>query len=420
MDTEEFSQAFRASTEGSLTARSMLGSDDRDTSSVVGGPSSRFDLTWDEIEAINSVPAELHYENEAAVAIRGGSDLGDDYNDNHGYHSSISGDSYPPPHPQSPESLPRTAFSGSYRSASHTSTAPTSLPDTHSEAETVIKVAKRKQPRLIADCDLSTNDKKMAAMVYTACKHRNMNKLRRLIAEDAPLDALDPESGKTPLIYCIINREYLACKLLIEGGADTNKCGEHRFRDTDPDKDPFEAIFNKRMSPIGAAIHTEDRFIVALLTQNGADLNPPDAAEKDNPLCTAVGLPNQELTEMLVLNGADVNLRNALRICIRKGTENMARFLLQNGADPLTHDEDDVKHEASLLFDALARKDAKFVELLLEYGLDEEVHTPNKMGTQPLLAAVLADDMERCRVLIEYGARAQVTTELVQTLVQKK
>jgi hypothetical protein len=144
-------------------------------------------------------------------------------------------------------------------------------------------------------------------------------------------------------------------------------------------------------------------------------LNVATARAENCPLWIAVNLQDQRLVELLVLNGADVDLYKPLRLCIKEGSEAMSRFLIQNGAEILGHDTDD----ECLLFSALARKDTKLLQLLLQYGADEEIHTPNKQGQLPLLVSLIQDDMDSCKMLIEYGARAKMTIELIEALAER-
>jgi hypothetical protein len=89
-----------------------------------------------------------------------------------------------------------------------------------------------------------------------------MNRVVTLIKDDAPLDMVDIITQETPLIHCIVHGEYLLCKLLLEGGADVNKCAVVNL-------DSDNIWSGELRSPISVAVSGGHEFITALLIQHG-------------------------------------------------------------------------------------------------------------------------------------------------------
>ncbi len=105
--------------------------------------------------------------------------------------------------------------------------------------------------------------------------------------------------------------------------------------------------------------------IAEVLLDNGANVNAR-ADDGDTPLVSAVYAENQAMVELLLRRGANVNMRGeggktALR-AVPFGCVQIARLLLEKGADPRIQDDDGF----TPLHVATARRDIEMITLLHE------------------------------------------------------
>ena len=117
---------------------------------------------------------------------------------------------------------------------------------------------------------------------------------------------------------------------------------------------------------------------------------------------------------MLVELGGDVSSVDdagcpPLVTCCQMQYLEMARFLLDSGADPNACDE----HE-NAIFHALDKHDADMVKLLLDKGADPNVR--DYCGAWALFEAMYADDFAIARLLLEHGADPDVDDHEGDTL----
>jgi ankyrin repeat protein len=135
-----------------------------------------------------------------------------------------------------------------------------------------------------------------------------------------------------------------------------------------------------------------------------------DAANKDRSTGTV------EISEFLLVQGADVNTRDdegwtPLLVAIRRGNAQLARFLVEHGADP------DVRCKCrgwrsggwTPLTMALSRGDDTLIGLLLEFGADVNLATGSPVSpgsnTTPLILASDNTSVDVVRTLLDNGAR---------------
>lgn len=74
-----------------------------------------------------------------------------------------------------------------------------------------------------------------------------------------------------------------------------------------------------------------------LLVDNGADTNVPAGYNKETPLQRTITLGDDDISELLIQNGANVNAKNRLRqtplhYAAHRGNMNMVKVLLKHGA----------------------------------------------------------------------------------------
>lgn len=135
--------------------------------------------------------------------------------------------------------------------------------------------------------------------------------------------------------------------------------------------------------PLFDAIIAGDTDAVVVLLRQGADANGWDEARTVTPIITAVGFDNVEAVRMLLVAGADPNVRDnegdsPLRLCSQKGQLEMARLLLLCGADRTIHEAGGLAgmNALGLAADAL---NVEMVKLLLAHGADPHVRDADRM-----------------------------------------
>lgn len=131
------------------------------------------------------------------------------------------------------------------------------------------------------------------------------------------------------------------------------------------------------------AIIAGDTDAVVVLLRQGADANGWDDARTVTPIITAVGFDNIEAVRVLLVAGADPNVRDnegdsPLRLCSQKGQLEVARLLLLCGADRTIHEAGGLAgmNALGLAVDTL---NVEMVKLLLAHGADPHVQDADRM-----------------------------------------
>lgn len=171
--------------------------------------------------------------------------------------------------------------------------------------------------------------------IFEACKTENYAEVKRLIDLGADVNCQN-DYGETPLFYC---REVKIAELLIQHGADVNAVS-----------DTSKLVEERCVTPIFNCIYRllfDDSFkgrtpqneqrevkLIDLFINHGADVNHRNSCG-NTPLIYAVKNNYMELTKILLLHSADVNMRcenytTALFVC--KNIE-FVTLLVRCGAD---------------------------------------------------------------------------------------
>jgi len=140
--------------------------------------------------------------------------------------------------------------------------------------------------------------------------------------------------------------------------------------------------------------------VVELLIANGADVNVMDAAGQ-TPLYYAVSRGHKESTELLIAEGVDVNAKDSdgvapLHMAIHLGYKEVAELLIAEGADVNAKDN----NRRTSLHYAAFKGHKEIAELLIAEGAD--VSAKNENGYTPL---DMADDKETADLLRKHGGK---------------
>jgi ankyrin repeat protein len=307
--------------------------------------------------------------------------------------------------------------------------------------------------------------------LMTAARTGNSEAVRRLLAHSPSIDAREPTRQQTALMWAAAENNAAAVELLVRAGADVNARSKGGltpllFAARDGRIEAARVLLasgadvNERlpdgMSALVVAVMNANYAMAAFLLDRGADPNA-DAqgwtalhqiavSRKPN---TGINLPGPvpsgevsslDLVRKLIAKGADVNGRvkkeikdgyrsNLNRIgatpfvlAARAPDLDLMRVLLEQGADPMLMTD----HGASALMVAAgvgmwapgespgtAEESAEGVKQLIALGLD--VNAIDKNGDTALHGAALRGADATIKLLVEAGARLDVTNKLGHT-----
>ncbi len=170
----------------------------------------------------------------------------------------------------------------------------------------------------------------------------------------------------------------------IKAGADVN-CHYRAFV-------LLPELVGRNPTPLIEACYGKSEEIIMLLLEKGADVNRCDNLTKESPLSVSVQVNNYDIAYELIDRGADINTQDIssdsiLSSCCGQDTDpeseghKMFRYLLNLNASLETP-------RGNILHNAVIRQDAYVVEYLLDYDLvdpkekDSEGHTPLQLAEE--------------------------------------
>lgn len=148
--------------------------------------------------------------------------------------------------------------------------------------------------------------------------------------------------------------------------------------------------------------------LVELLLNHGARVNEKTGTFKFSPLHRATILGYQDICELLIARGADVNAEDKhgntpIHGAARLGHQDIVEYLLEYGANVNTLNV----AGSTAVFDAAQQHHLQVVEYLLSRGA--EVNLTDEQGFTPLLRAFQKSGSDEIiRVLVAYGAEVNV------------
>jgi ankyrin repeat protein len=227
--------------------------------------------------------------------------------------------------------------------------------------------------------------------------------VERLLEEGANPNFANGE-GNMPLALAAEMGTRDIAQLLLEAGADVNSTATKHYP-------AGQMLINA--PAIAHAAYQRDIEMVALLIENGADVNRPQSNSLETALHNAVWRSSPEIVKLLLDNGADPDLpannswfpegSTALLYAIGNGSVSSAEALLEGGADPNIIIG---QGQTPLLFTIQQQFSTSqmtiFVTALLKGGADPNIQDPN--GDAALHYAIMFSQTDLIPLLIENGA----------------
>lgn len=192
----------------------------------------------------------------------------------------------------------------------------------------------------------------MCQQINKAVKDNNLPEVRQLLKNDPNLVASRDENGFTPLHLAAANGYESMVEFLLSTKADVNAKdnagstplhqaaaadGEHRdiVELLLTHKADVNAADKQSLTPLHYALLADNPGVALTLLRHGADPNVKDNTAGHTPLILAVSKGYKQVTELLLVHGADVNAADdrgtPLAWAIRTGHANVADLLRQHG-----------------------------------------------------------------------------------------
>ena len=218
-----------------------------------------------------------------------------------------------------------------------------------------------------------------------AVRDRNGQAVRRLLAQQAPVNARQPD-GATALHWAVHWNDLAVVELLLRAGADGGTANDYG------------------VTPLSLACTNGNLAVASRLLESGADPNAASPVTGETVLMTAARTGVAAVVAALLDHGADPGAhetrhgQTALMWASAEGHTEVVRTLIARGADLHARSQ---AGSTPLLF-AARTGDPELVRLLLGAGADANDEAAD--GSTALLVATVRSDMALARLLLEHGA----------------
>ncbi len=216
----------------------------------------------------------------------------------------------------------------------------------------------------------------------------------QVMVKDNP-DLINAYNGEnTPLLAAVRARQFAVVKFLLENKADTEL--------------KHHGVNNEQLTPLIWATRQENKDIVDLLLEHGANVDATDVNRK-TALHWAADHGFKTIAETLLAHKAEVDAREKddvtpLRMAAQKGFKSIAEILVAHGADVNSRDNNRV----TPLQSAASVGNRAIVEWLLANKAD--VNAADSGGWTPLTAAIRFGKLDIARMLLAHGADVEGQT----------
>ncbi len=213
---------------------------------------------------------------------------------------------------------------------------------------------------------------------------------RALIDAGADTNFVDFASIGPPLFYALKRRQSPSLvQALLDGDANPNYAGS-----------AFESSFE---SSLELAVEGGDANVVKILIHAGA--NPNATAIYSAPLNTAVRCQREDLFELLLKAGAELNETDSLCAASKNEDLEMTRRLLELGADP--EDQDAIQVASKLA-------NTEIFNLIMKKHCERYPRGYNGNGTTMLELAIDDRDAQQISRLLQRGANPTIISHEVK------
>jgi ankyrin repeat protein len=172
------------------------------------------------------------------------------------------------------------------------------------------------------DSDVNALNREGNSLLYVAAEKNQIDKINFLLDNGADVNIRN-ERGVTPLNVACDKNALAAVQLLIDRGADVNTR-------TNRGNTPLSCAASGKGCTLLNTVAFNKTYdftnVAQILLENGADVNLL------NPLLIAARVGNQKMVQLLLANGANINAtdttgQNVLQISEQQGHTNIVKFL---------------------------------------------------------------------------------------------
>lgn len=197
--------------------------------------------------------------------------------------------------------------------------------------------------------------------------------------------------GESPLFVAFIKRNLIIAQMLIENGAKLD----------------VNAKNSKGQTALFFSVENNYTEVTKFLLDHGANFRKLDESEKPS-LFHAIDSNNKDFAQFLISKGVNVNIKykreTPLIYSIIKNKPEMAKFLIDHGADLEAKKDRDRRSETALFF-SVKNNDIEITKYLLDRGANLE--GINRRGETALFEAIKVNNSIIVQLLIDHGVNLE-------------
>lgn len=208
-----------------------------------------------------------------------------------------------------------------------------------------------------------------------------------------PASVSSPAESPSPLFVAIQEGHEPIVKILLQSGANMKKS-------------------YKGISPLITAVINSQDLIAEVLIEHGAYVK--EEPNDDNPLNIAVKMGNERITRFLIQHGAQIMTISSLRCpilfyAVESGNPRVLQALLENGADHEIHTPN--QHGKLPLIVAIEKNLPELVRVLVEYGAEINI-------TEEVLTKLARFDKDVSGLVLHSDSRLQLPADAVMIAIE--
>ena len=249
-----------------------------------------------------------------------------------------------------------------------------------------------------AEIDVNQCDDDGCNALFHSVKNEHLQITQLLVESGADINMAVDDTGQTPISYCVMNNRVDIINLLLNQPHIDINC---------TDNNEYNALFY--------AIKNDNFEIFQLLVESGADVNIIVHESGETPLIMAMNLKNESMIKYLIennLNEANMNHCDGKGCCalfyaVNDGNDEIVQLLVQSGADV------NVLAGGNGQTPIIAATINSRVEMvkLLSQNPDIDINHSDDDGYSALMYAVKNSHFEIVQLLVESGADVNVSDD---------